>query len=230
MSIGNLLGFGEDEVKAWFKDGFIMPPFGLDEPNFYRIDTGNEDQLMVLGEYMLYADEESEIICAEKQRATFCYRKDGDEYKLYHMHVSNEYNDLVGDEDFPIQITRKTYQYVQNLLNENGRSKGYRIAIREDGGIQFIDCEKIEYIEAFERECVLHMVNEYRQVQTSIGEIEKNLPSYFYRLHRSYYVNCNYVSRIERYKLTLITGDELPIPRRKYMQVREDIKDILEKK
>lgn len=230
LSIGNLLAFGAEAVKAQFKDGFIMPPFELEEPNFYKIETGSEDQLMVLGEYMLYADESSEMICIEKQRATFCYRKEGDEYKVYHMHVSNEYNELVGDEIFPVQVTRQTYQYVQNLLKESGKSKGYKISVKENSGISFVDCEMIEYVEAVERECVLHMVNGDRQVQTSMGDIEKDLPSYFYRLHRSYYINCHYVSRIERYKLTLVTGEELPIPKMRYMQIREDIKKILEKK
>lgn len=230
LSIGNLLAFGAEAVKSWFKDGFIMPPFDLEEPEFYRIETGNEDQLMVLGEYMLYADEASKMICIEKQRATFCYRREGDEFKLYHMHVSNEYNELVGDEIFPVQVTRQTYQYVQSLLKESGRSKGCKISVKENGGLSFVDCEMIEYVEAVERDCILHMVNGNRHVQASISEIEKDLPSYFYRLHRSYYVNCHYVSRIERYKLTLVTGEELPIPKMRYMQIREDIKMILEKK
>ena len=119
---------------------------------------------------------------------------------------------------------------MQSLLKESGRSKGCKISVKENGGISFVDCEMIEYVEAVERECVLHMVNGDRQVQTPMGEIEKDLPSYFYILHRSYYINCHYVSRIERYKLTLVTGEELPIPKMRYMQIREDIKEILEKK
>ena len=71
------------------------------------------------------------------------------------MHVSNEYNELVGDEIFPVQVTRQTYQYVQSLLKESGRSKGCKISVKENGGISFVDCEMIEYVEAVERECVL---------------------------------------------------------------------------
>ncbi|WP_270839779.1 LytR/AlgR family response regulator transcription factor [Peptacetobacter hiranonis] len=230
MSIGNLLAFGAEAIKAWFKDGVIMPAFDLEEPNFYEIETGSEDQLMVLGEYMLYADKESEMSCIEKQRATFCYRKESDGYKLYHMHVSNEYNELVGDEVFPVQVTRQTYQYVQRLLKEGGRTRGEKIAVKENNGISFVNCEMIEYIEAIERNCVLHMVNENRHVKVSIGDIENQLPPYFYRLHRSYYVNCHYVSKIERYKLTMITGEKLPVPKVRYMEIREDIKAILAKK
>lgn len=66
--------------------------------------------------------------------------------------------------------------------------------------------------------------------RTSIKELEAELPSCFYRLHRSYFVNCNYVAKIERYKLTLITGEELPIPKMRYMQIRNDITEMIQRK
>ncbi len=230
LNIGNLTVCGAEAIKAQFKDDFVMPPFELEEPDFRQIETGNDEQLMVLGEYMLYASENEEIICMGKQRLTFCYRMAEDRYQLYHMHVSNEYSELVGDEVFPVQISRQTYQYVQELLKESGKHSNRKLSVKEHGGLSFVDTDMIQYIEALERESILHLVNKNRQVQTSIKEMKEELPEHFYRLHRSYYVNCNYVARIERYKLTLITGDELPIPKMRYTQIREDIKEIIEEK
>lgn len=57
LSIGNLLVSGAEAIKAQFKNGFIMPPFELEEPSFRQIETGSGGQLMVLGEYTLYASE-----------------------------------------------------------------------------------------------------------------------------------------------------------------------------
>lgn len=230
LSIGNLLISGAKAIRANFGPDFNMPPFEVEEPNFRLIETGTEEQLMVLGEYILYASEETEIICTTKQRLTFCYRLETDGYRLYHMHVSNEYSELVGDEVFPFQITKQTYQYVQNLLKERGRNNNCRLAVKENGSICFIDAGMIQYIQALERESIISLVNEKRQVQTSIKELEKELPSHFYRLHRSYFVNCDYIVKVERYKLTLITGEELPIPKMRYMEIREDIKKIIENK
>jgi len=122
LSIGNLLVSGAEAIKAQFKNGFIMPPFELEEPSFRQIETGSGGQLMVLGEYTLYASEQAKIICTVKQRGTFCYRQENEGYRLYHMHVSNEYNELVGDEIFPVQVSRQTYQYVQRLLRESGKA------------------------------------------------------------------------------------------------------------
>lgn len=228
LSIGSLLVSGAEAIRAQFKNGFVMPPFELEEPVFRQIETGSDGQLMVLGEYSLYASEQAKLICAVKQRVTFCYRREKEGYRLYHMHVSNEYNELVGDEIFPVQVSRQTYQYVQKLLRESSKSNRRRLAVKENGTVSFIDAGMIQYIQALERESILHLVNAKRQVQTSIKELEPELPSYFYRLHRSYFVNCNYVERIERYKLTLVTGEELPIPKMRYMQVRNDITEIIQ--
>lgn len=76
----------------------------------------------------------------------------------------------------------------------------------------------------------MYLVNEHRQVQASIKEQEAVLPPQFYRLHRSYFVNCGYVAKIERYRLTLITGDELPVPKMRYTQIRGEIAEIIEAK
>lgn len=230
LSIGNLLVSGVEAIKEQFKNGFIMPLFELEEPSFRQIETGSGGQLMVLGEYTLYASEQAEIICTVKQRATFCYRQEKEGYRLYHMHVSNEYNELVGDEIFPVQVSRQTYQYVQRLLKESGKNSTRRLAVKENGSVSFIDMRMIQFIQALERESILHLVNEKRQVQTSIRELEPELPDYFYRLHRSYFVNANYVAKIERYKLTLLNGEELPIPKMRYMQIREELTALIEKR
>lgn len=223
LNIGNLVVTGAEAIKAQFKNGFIMPAFELEDPAFRKIETCCEDQLMVLGEYTLYPSKQADVICSARQRITACYRKEQEGYRLYHMHVSNEYSELVGDEVFPVQISRQTYQYVKELLKESGKNSNYKITVKEEGAVCLVDTGMIMYIQALERESILHMLHEHRQVQTPIGELEQKLPKNFYRLHRSYFVNCDYIAKIERYKLTLITGEELPVPKMRYMQIKDDI-------
>lgn len=50
------------------------------------------------------------------------------------------------------------------------------------------------------------------------GEQDKKL---LIPVHRSYLVNPDYISSIERYTLTLLNGTKIPIPVRKYNEVRE---------
>ena len=230
LGIGDLTVWGAEAIRAQFKNGFIMPPFELEEPSFQQIETGNDDQLMVLGEYTLYSSRQAELICTVRQRLTFCYRREQDAYRLYHMHVSNEYSELVGDEIFPVQVSRQTYQYVQRLLKESAKNGNRRLALKSEGSAIFVDTGMIVYIEARERTSILHLPHEQRHIQVAIKDIEGELPRSFYRLHRSYFINCDYVAKIERYKLTLITGEELPVPKARYMEIRDAISGIIQQK
>lgn len=58
----------------------------------------------------------------------------------------------------------------------------------------------------------------------------EQLPPNFYRVHRSFCVNSDHVTRIERYRLTLATGETLPVPKMWYTQIRDDLTARLEKR
>ena len=49
----------------------------------------------------------------------------------------------------------------------------------------------------------------------------RKLCDFLIPVHRSYLVNPDYISSIERYTLTLLNGTKIPIPVRKYNEVRE---------
>lgn len=61
-------------------------------------------------------------------------------------------------------------------------------------------------------------------------DLQEQLPSNFYRIHRSFCVNADYVAKIERYCVTLVTGEVLPIPKMRYTQIREALTALIEKR
>lgn len=230
LGTGNLLASGAAAIRGFFKGGFIMPFFHLEEPDFRLIETGCRGQLIVLGQYTLYSDGDAQLICAGKQRATFCYRQESGEWRLYHMHISNEWNELVGGEIFPVQIGTQTYHYFKKMLAESVSRKPPMLIIKTDLANQFIDTNTIIYIQAMDRDCILHMLNERKQVSRALKELQEQLPSNFYRIHRSFCVNSDYVTKIERYNVTLITGEELPVPKMRYTRIREELTALIEKR
>ena len=60
--------------------------------------------------------------------------------------------------------------------------------------------------------------------------MQEQLPPNFYRIHRSFCINCDYVAKIERYTVTLVTGEMIPIPKTRYTQIREELTVLIEKK
>lgn len=85
------------------------------------------------------------------------------------------------------------------------------------------------YIQATDRDCILHMLNERKQVSRALKDLQGQLPPNFYRIHRSFCVNSDYVAKIERYCVTLITGEVLPVPKMRYTQIREELTALIEK-
>lgn len=230
MGTGNVLASSAAAIRGFFKDGFIMPPFHLADPDFRLVETGCEGQLIVLGQYALYSDGDAQLISAVKQRSTFCFREEKGQWRLYHMHISNEWNELVKEEIFPIQISTQTYHYVKKLLAESMSKKPPILVIKTDLCNQFVDTNTVIYIQATDRDCILHMLNERKQVSRALKDLQEQLPPNFYRIHRSFCVNSGYVTKIERYAVTLVTGEVLPIPKMRYTQIREELTALIEKR
>lgn len=227
---GNLFVFGAAAIKSYFKNGWIMPPMTMQDEEFYSL--GGSDKLRtVVGQYVLTSDHSSEMVCAERQRITFQYRVEKDRVSLCHMHVSNEWSALEGDEIFPVKMSTQTYQYVQMLLSESGRhGERTKVVLRTESTTLFIDPDMVMYVEAIGASSIIHYIDKGITVKKILGELVPLFPEYFYRAHRSFLVNCNYISEIERYSLTLITGEKIPVPEKRYTSVRDDITAIMERK
>lgn len=83
-----------------------------------------------------------------------------------------------------------------------------------------IDPKQLVYVEARNMRSELHFAESLVTVQESLAEWEQRLPAYFVRIHRSYLVNREYILRMERFCVHLRGGQVLPVPAKKYAQVR----------
>lgn len=98
------------------------------------------------------------------------------------------------------------------LLSGQGNSNYY---VAEDA---------ILYIEGGKGvQCYVHTKDETLLVTQLLKDVEKKLPDYYYRCHASYIVNLRRVKKIGGYKIILDTGDEIPVPAKKYAKVKADI-------
>lgn len=107
---------GAEAIRGIFDLGMRMPVFHLKDAQFCQMPSGSPDQITVYGVYDAYSDLDNEMLLAAHQRVTFCYRREADGWKLYHMHVSNPWSQVSGDEVFPDEISRETYEYLQECI------------------------------------------------------------------------------------------------------------------
>ncbi len=106
------------------------------------------------------------------------------------------------------------------------------LSVKKAGAIELIEIADISYIQAEGHYSLLHLTSNDLATNLHAKNIEKImqlLPDNFVRVHRSYIVNMNLVKKLiieegSRYKLTLTTGQQVPVGRTKY----QDVKQLLE--
>ena len=85
------------------------------------------------------------------------------------------------------------------------------------------------YIETFNNNLVLHISNEEPiSIYSTLKEYEKTLPPNFLRCHKCFMVNMNHIVSFEQYKFKVNSGDEIPIPPKKYSKIVDIYKDYIE--
>lgn len=83
--------------------------------------------------------------------------------------------------------------------------------------------DEILYIEAMGDHILWHCRNTVIESTDSLKKAGNKLSKDFVRVHRSYMVNKKVVKSIQRCSATLINGDVIPIPYKKYVNVRKQL-------
>lgn len=107
--------------------------------------------------------------------------------------------------------------------NDTGEEKSVReiqksdvdiqICIKSYGDYQFIALKDVLYLEADNNTTDFYLINGKKlSAYKTLKHYENNLPSFFYRIHNSYIVNSNYVSRINTGKqLCYLNNNEVSV-------------------
>lgn len=152
---------------------------------------------------------------------TFLYQLIGMETKLVLLHANYEFlSPFALNEDGP-KLEMSAYQFVRDILLEIPPKK--RLTIPCGNTTLFVQPDMIFYIRSKNRKAELFCVDKVIQSDLSISEVNAMLPETFCPIHRCYTVNTRYVMSVQRYEVTLITGEALPIPYHSYMQVKSDL-------
>lgn len=114
-----------------------------------------------------------------------------------------------------------------NILNEFKEHLTYELLINQpfillsnNSGIQKLYCHKLRYIETGNRQLIFHYDGTQISNYGKLSDLENLLSKEsFFRCNNSYIVNIKYVEQIKqdsfRYKILLITGEEIPLSRDK---------------
>lgn len=92
-----------------------------------------------------------------------------------------------------------------------------------DGERLSVPVSQIWYIEVFRTELDVHCGNEVKACIGSLTDVFEQLPqSGFYRSHRSYIVNLEYVAKMNKYAFTMQNGDKVTIAKNRYAEAKSE--------
>lgn len=95
------------------------------------------------------------------------------------------------------------------------------VAVNE--AVYNLDETVLLYIESLKDHIIWHYGNESVESIDTLKRLEQELSEDFIRVHRSYIVNKRNVSSIQRCSVTMVNGDNIPIPYKKYVEVKEKL-------
>ena len=186
----------------------------------YQTVANSENMYIVAGWMKVAISKGTNEVLSAVQRVTFIWKTEGERLQLLHFHVSNPIGFQKKNEYFPHLAGKETYEYVKKLLTQK---RERLITCGKHDQTYVIRNIDIVYIEAKNTDSVIHCLHRDILSRESISDLEKKVGEGFIKTHRSFIVNSRYITGIKRYQLAVSQGIELPIPEKKYREIKEKV-------
>lgn len=160
--------------------------------------------------------------------------------------IHNKYTQLIFITSFPqsaynISEANCCYFLVKSRITDENLTKAMQRALQKEhkkdpnmtlvksGSKNYIiNFQDIKYIETFNNNLTLHLLNQDSiSIYSSLKEYSEKLPPNFLRCHKCYMVNMNHIAGYEPHKFIISSGEELPIPPKKYKIIIDKYKNYL---
>ncbi|MEQ6118419.1 LytTR family DNA-binding domain-containing protein [Reichenbachiella sp. MALMAid0571] len=115
---------------------------------------------------------------------------------------------------------QNSQQSQKELLDLSKKNENLSITVKSNRESILIQLNDITHIESLADYVKIHTPDNLTMTKEKISKLQKELPSHFIRIHRSYIVNKNFIDSFSKEKIK-INGFELPISRTYKKQVLE---------
>jgi len=180
--------------------------------------------ISVVGRYLVTTDDGAPFFLQVQQRCQFIWELIDGELRIRSIYVSNPRGELaVSDgESFVNALGTMASRYLEARIAL--KSDHRRIVFSDSQGtIRFIPYANIMCIAANGKHSVVHTVSGDFDAKMSISEMRAKLGAEFVTAHRSYLVNINYVAAVKPYEIEMADGQTVPVPQRRYTDIRDRI-------
>ena len=120
----------------------------------------------------------------------------------------------------------KAEEIVHRILLWCYRDRGMRqqkdnlLEMKSGGEVYYFDYAKVYYLEARDKKIIVHMQKQELSFYSSLQKLEKSLPEYFIRCHRSYIVNFMFIQKVDLTNSIFYLNEKAVIPISQKYKVR----------
>lgn len=188
----------------------------------YLVTNNIGNVCTVNGRYLVTTDESAEYFLQAMQRCTFVWEASDDGLRITLINVSNPIGEMriSGGEKFTNVLGKMSGTYMKRhvkSLNDDSRI----VATGVDGHIHFLNRSEIVYACAYNKYCGIHTISGDVELKLKISDFLKQAGNGFAAVHRSYVVNLSFIKEIKPYDVIMTDGSIVPLPMRRYAQVRD---------
>lgn len=119
--------------------------------------------------------------------------------------------------------TEKLYHALDKALKWAAQNDCKTIAISKWNSTQRIFIRDILYCEAIDHKIFIHTATKNYDYFGTLEALQKKLDKRFFRCHRSYIVNLNYVINKEKDMATVVGGDKILVSRRRQQEFAQKL-------
>ena len=115
------------------------------------------------------------------------------------------------------------FRLMDAVLAECEKKKKNSLILRSKDGITRIDLQQLEYCEVLRRKLLFHLENgAVLESAGSLDDLAGQLMQYsnFFRPHRSFLVNMEYIQNISSRSIKMVNDAEIPIPHGKCSEIK----------
>lgn len=210
--------FGGEAIREYFSVQGRRRAFRIFQEEYHSMPVGARFGLTVAHVTMGSPKSETAHMAVS---CLMLYQLIGSETKAVVTHASHGFLRSFKPERERALTWVPAYHLHRNLLPDTPETG--RLPIPSGGRTFYIHPNVILYAQSKERRAELFCVDSVVRTDLTISQMNALLPDTFFPIHRCYTVNPRYVSAIQRYKVTMVTGETLPVPAETYNQVKAEL-------
>lgn len=231
IGVGPNVFRGAHDIRTRLGTIVRIPAYLVRDARFDVVPTRTPFEVTVVGTYTIYSEGNAKVISSEAQRITMSMRWCHGAWRAYVIHISNSWQPVSKEHNFPLKVSEQTYQYVQRILHASQRLNApqERVAIASGSSTIYVNPHVLIYVEANNKSSILHLTNEVIEVRQLLATVAKLLPAGFVRISRKHIVNRAYVLRVSSDGVELPGNHLLPVPKRRLADVRSNLSAPVQK-